>query len=369
MVTGSARFDPRSQAGNLEAVSFTFVVGDSDKNTEIGGMTINSGSAETSGFQGVLCDRGNLREYHGAAEPTPASTLLHDLTIVGYADGVDVAISGTDAAMSGCNLRAVRTTLRSDDVGIWTFGCGEEAETPRTRAIAVGLVVDQSNFDAIRAIGINQWDCTAFLTVTASQFESSPVGIAAVRHDPGPANLIIEDNLFRSLSGAGIQLVRGAGVRRLVGNTFIGINGERTTQAADRAAAIVLDADNQVDTFPQIELARDNHIIANDVGIALRGRSPIFGTLDFGRPGDPGNNVIRCNATTVGSAVLGHDLLVDAPVAADAKLLFSGNVWDHLPPTTDASVNGADIVVGPRALPQLDTSSPRVGKDCPSRYP
>lgn len=190
------------------------------------------------------------------------------------------------------------------------------------------------------------WDCTRWLAVRDSFFYASDIGIACVNHDAPVTHAILERNKLDHMFRMGISFGPAAAIDRLVGNLFYAISGGPAATVGHRGVGLVLDDANDAHVYPQVRLARDNEFIGNDVGIELRGRGPATGTLDFGRPGDPGRNVFRCNATHDGSAVAGHDVVVRAPLGRGARLQLAGNVWDHAPPTL-GDANGADVDAAP----------------------
>ncbi len=320
-----------------------------------------------------MCDRGNLGEYTGTAPPPPASTVLSDV-VLGPNYYYGVVVAGNDD--TGCNVRLVRTKVIHDHIGLWAVGCGSG---DWSRAVAID--VEDSLVSGLRdasgeGIGINPWDCTAWLSVTKTSFEDGDTGIVAVRHSEGPpyvfpdgpAYIVLEGNAFHDLTRAGIVLRRAAAIARLDDNGFSTMTAPRTAQAADRAVSLLIDNDNEASASASIERARGNVFSVSDIGIEVRSRFPLGGTFDFGRPDDPGGNLLRCNATRDGSAVAGHDILIDAPDGGNAHLYFAGNIWDHATPTRGED-NGADIAAQ-AALPGLDVSHSTTTKaECAARRP
>src|SRR5262249_10904159 len=158
-------------------------------------------------------------------------------------------------------------------------------------------------------------------------------GLDIVNHDKPYTHVEIERTSFHDLRIAGIGIGRAARIDRLVDDDFANITGGPAAMIANRAMGIVIDGGNEPHAYPQVALARGNSCIDNDVAVELRGQFPVTGVVDFGRADDPGKNVLRCNATSDGSNIGGHDLVLRTTIAPSAHVSFAGDVWDHAPPS------------------------------------
>jgi hypothetical protein len=346
-VVGVGKHDATGTGVFADPMTATFVVGDDRASMAIAKLSILGNIDHPTGI-GVICDRGNLRTLDVAPPALPAASFVaSDVEIAGYDNGV---IAGYTLRGTACNARVERAVFHDDFTGAWALGCGGVDDPGQ---FATALDIEASKFekmttlsnDKVHGLGVRGWDCTRWIIVRDSKFVSSDMGIAVVNHEPGATLLTIEHNWFQELRSYGVAVGRAASIERLVGNTFAGISPGLPTAIGTRGVGLILDGGNEEHAYPQVRYARDNAFTGNDVGIEFRGRFPIRGTFDFGRSDDPGKNTIRCNSTLDGTPIVGHDLVVRAQVASDAKLLFAGNVWDHVPPTGDEA-NGADIDVG-----------------------
>ena len=351
-VIGTGTWDPRGTAAGDDEQHVTVVVGDDRATTRIGGMSFAPGAISADlGTVGVQCDRGSLGELDHAADAGPPSTVLHDVEVASYTIGV---IATDTSRGTGCALRLERGFVHHDHWGVWGLGCGLVSQPPPQ--ITAGVDVADSRFVEMRdahggdGIGIAIWDCTRWFTLRGSTVGSNDVGVAAVNHWTPTTHIVIEHDNFVDNLQTGVAIGRAARIDRLVGNTFEGNSGGPARMIADRGFGLVLDGSNEPHASPGVLFARNNSFMENDVAIELRGGVGFGGPIDFGRADDPGHNELRCNRTIDGSAVPGHDVVVSGRVAPHAQLWFAGDVWDHAPPTTGATPNGADVEAPPRAL-------------------
>ena len=113
-------------------------------------------------------------------------------------------------------------------------------------------------------------------------------------------------------------------VQRLEGNWFANNLGD-----ADDAAAIALYLEEG--ELPRVR-ARRNRLTSNDIAVTIRGNGPIprDAELDFGRPGDPGDNRFLCSGFRRGRRTGGH-VVVEIPAEPGAILHLAGNQWGTLP--------------------------------------
>jgi hypothetical protein len=197
--------------------------------------------------------------------------------------------------------------------------------------------------------GVTVEDGAAHVNVKRNTFTNGDWGVRIAQHPTMMSgNFVIDDNQFTNLHVTGVMLGLEVLVQSLQRNTFSGI----TSSGSTPAVALQLENDNPpFPYFAGIARARDNQFIGNDVAIQWVGNGSINAVAgvpptDFGTSADPGHNVFRCNST-VASAQAGFDLLVGVPSDGTAQLLFTGNYWDHIPPTTSTqstAANGTDIV-------------------------
>ena len=188
-------------------------------------------------------------------------------------------------------------------------------------------------------------------------------------YDPGAADahFVIEDNTFDSLTLLGIEVGQAAVIDSFQRNSFTAISA-----SAGEPPAIALNMSGDTapaSRFAMIARARGNQFIGNDIAIHWKGVGPIGRSSDFGKVGDLGNNVFRCNSTAASSAS-GYD--IDFGVAGDGAttLYFAGNAWDNVPPTMvtqGTAPNGTDIYAETSPAPLLVTDgATRAMAACPS---
>jgi hypothetical protein len=163
-------------------------------------------------------------------------------------------------------------------------------------------------------------------------------------------------------------------INKLIKNKFEGITSG--PGGAEPAAAIVLYAHSSSSSAPEIELARGNIIVGNDIGIHWKGPTLIGpdrnGKItDFGNKDEDGENTFACNATLSGSTP-GGDLVFDIDAAAGAApMAFMGNQWDHVAPHAAAKVapNGQDIAFsGSAAANVIQTGNDKPAPACVAPY-
>jgi hypothetical protein len=365
-IIGTGAYEPPTRhGGGTYAGGHTLVIGDPAGATALRGLSLEAGGEPEVGLYGVTCDSGNLAAP--SRDPDlPASTVLADVAV---GPGYEVAVLVSSSTTHACNLRLERARIHGNLNGVFTAGCASASENawadpmPYNRLEVVDSTFTRIHWGTGDGYGLVGGDCLAGLEVRGTRFEDGDSGLAVIRH-PRPAvagRVVVEKSSFARQRRLGLALNRGAILDRLVDCFFIGNSAGPAATAAGRAVAILIDGGAQAELFPQVRLARGNTIFENDVGIELRGDGAARGTLDFGRADDPGRNLIRCNATIEGSAVPGHDILVRTPMAADARLWFAGNVWDHAPPTSGAD-NGADVVGA-----VVDAAGATAGGECKSR--
>jgi hypothetical protein len=369
-IVGAGRIDHGAAGGVFDLpFSATLVIGDVRDHVAIRDVAVASEAASPElGIFGVVCDRGTMTAFDGA--PPPANTELSRLIIgPGYEAALVVGTS-SHPAPTGCNLTLTGSTLKSSYFGAWVLGCGTgDVPIPVAAAIGDGSEPGRNYFRSLRApgstgSGLRVWDCTRSLTVRSNTFEDSDTGINVIRHLDAPAahDLVVEGNKLHALTRYGAIFSRAAIVDRFDDNWIFEVSG-RPSSAAERAVGLVLDGGGEHPPgFPQIRRARHNRIVTSDVGIELRGTSARVGDrrslLDFGRPDDPGHNLLHCNGTERGAAIPGYDVHVAVASDGSGSLLLAGNTWDHVPPriVRGPADNGTEVVLPAGAAPALDTS-------------
>ncbi|HEY1818185.1 MAG TPA: protein kinase [Kofleriaceae bacterium] len=348
--------------GPLRSVSAAFEIGDARGRVELRALAIEGETAAPEyGRFGIVCDRGNLVEFT-PADPPPANTRLAGLTVGPGFDQAIVVTAKHDAEHDGCNLALVGSIVRGSYGGLWTTGCSDRGDLVPVRAeVGDDTETGRNVFEGIRnpgarASAINVWDCTRDIVIRRNTLVDGDSGLMITRHPPGPmtpviAHVVVAHNRFQGMTWVGVGLFDVARIDELDGNSFFANIG-----SALRSTALLLDpAEQEPPLYPSIGRARHNTFARNDVGLELRGRllqgaAPI----DFGHPGDPGDNTFACNSTERATSP-GFDVLLGPTVRTDRPLPFVGNRWDHVPPTIGHdSVNGTDIETSQPA--GLDTS-------------
>jgi hypothetical protein len=367
-VVGTGHFDSKAAGMAENPLEVTVLAGDPVATVELSGMAISSGQEPEMGLYGVIGNGGNVGSSSTTAPP-PANTILKNLTL---GPGYDVAVAPfVSSERNGSNLRLEHSTVRRSYNGLITWGCGLVDGLP----IGVSIEVVDTLFSGIRApmasggVGVIAGDCVTRAVVRGCTFRDSDAGVEFFNHaPPTAATMVIEGSGFHALKNYGVWLARAGHLDRLVDNEFMDISGGSAPTVAQRGVGLIIDSVNQTGFYPQVKLARRNTFVNSDVGIELRGEAEVMGTLDFGRPDDPGKNLIRCNATVDGAAVAGHDLLIRAAVDPQARLRFSGNIWDHAPPAAETR-NGGDLAADV-ALPDIDVSGATAARSgCSARIP
>jgi hypothetical protein len=373
-IQGTGTHDSAAGFGAVtEPMSATIVIGDHGAPTSLSALTLASGHPPVAGEHGVVCDRGNRSGQWGGGE-TP-TTVLDDVVVgPGYDVGV-YAVTSFIPAPSGCNIALEHSRITQDHFGVWVRGGDEGLHVGLTAAVTADDTHFVGNHSSLWAggFGIVAWDSAAWVHVRDSRFEDSDNGVLVVNHfDNGErvlnfrdlpvqhTDVILERNSFRFLTHAGVWLQRDAHVARLADNQFL-LDG----------IGLLLDGDRNPGELPQIH-ARGNSFTGNDVAILLRADNPLPQVVDFGRPDDPGGNLIRCNAAAPGAATTGHDVVLEIGDPLGLRLSFAGDIWDHAPPTmapATGAANGVDVVYDGTRPPAIDLSGATAEVGCNDRPP
>jgi hypothetical protein len=375
IIEGIGPLDHTGAGGALNIMTkATIVAGDTMRPSTISNLTVRpspSPATPTIGEYGVFCDQGSALQT--VANPPqagyPAPTLsLAALTVgPGYEYGVAVTNSTVPAA-TGCNLKMVSSTVTGNYNGMWVVGCGTGGPGGIV-AVQVGdmtagsgnLLSKNGNGTANSGPAVVVWDCSSPVRFYNNTFDSDNIGIAIAQHPrldptiPVVDYIDIQNNTFSNLTNVGIDLNTAAVIDQLIGNTFTNITA--AVAHGYRGAGLIVNGSNgsAKNYRPQVKRARNNQFIGNDEAVEFRGFVPIVPdpdgiNTDFGVASDPGNNVFRCNSTPMAATLPGWDLYVSAPAANGGTLNFSGNQWDHSPPTQVTSpssnaANGTDVVL------------------------
>ncbi len=331
-----------------------FVVGDPVRPATFAALTLlPSAAAPLDKSIGILCDQGNAPQPGDAlGEPT----LVVDRVVVGpnFAVGLVATTTWTPVA-SGCNARVTGSAFSDGAAGIWAVGCNS-GQTPPAAALAHSFVAlrvgDGTAGNTFRRFalggagaGVVVWSCASSIDVHGNGFADSETGILMIRwvaDTAAPTHVSLVANTFDSLRVAGVWLNRALVVDELRDNSFSGIPS---------ALLISGDDSNEPATFPAVANARGNQFVGNGTAVALKGvpNQAYAGAtprIDFGRAGDPGNNVFRCNSSMGGAAAAGYDVILDASPKALASTSFVGNFWDHAPPTTVTAATAQTVADG-----------------------
>ncbi|WP_394833400.1 protein kinase [Pendulispora rubella] len=367
VIVGTGLVDTAGPGGTLYRGAVrayaTIVLGDETATTELRGISLQPGEGMLAEHFGVVCDRGSVP---GSGSPNT------------FIEGVDfgpdfsvglVASTITRPAPSGCNARISGSTFHDLYTGIWAVGCGVgEHEGSSSVSLEIGHDASPGNLFA-RIHGtkrdggaIATWSCTS-VRIEGNVVRESEIGIWMTRHAVQPAGYAaIRHNEFRDLSVMGLYMEGASSLDELTDNVFTGItSGSHPTPAA----AVVLHA-MVAKGFPRLRRARNNRIIENDTGVAVRSKSSWPSTndgpmIDFGTSSDLGLNDFHCNARV--SEGTGYDVIIDAPALAAPQASFVGNSWDHDPPTVEhrprRPSNGADFIyLHPTSGPLIDLREP-----------
>jgi hypothetical protein len=350
-------------------VFVTILGGDANAPVRVSGLTLEWPGAVDQNTHGILCDRGNAVE---ATTPPPAPSLVLDSMVVrgsGYSTGV-IAASSAVPSRSGCNLRVTATSFEQLEHGVWGVGDASGPGLPVNVAIGNGTATGASTFRQIanpQAVGngVLVWDMVTHMRIDHAVFEDSEAGIGAVQHVVGasfvPNDLAVRDCTFQRLTAYGISIEGAMVLAELSNSTFTSI----TATAGASAMALRIQLANIPSPYsPRVARARGNVFLGNDAAIVLDGTltyssSPKVTPTDFGRSGDPGGNVFRCNSAPTSSGLRGFDVVIGVPSDGAASMTFAGNQWDRVPPSSaDAAsaANGTELAFGASPRIAIDVS-------------
>lgn len=376
VIRGQGLIDLASRGGPiLVPFAVSMMAGDNNAPTEIADLTLVSTATGTQNEPtGIYCDAGNA-SYELAGYPPPNTTLRNIHAGQGFMHIV-YSTTHTVPEDGGCNLAVSNSTLSQGHDGVFSLGCG----TGNPGRVPSAVRVEDSTFIDL-TVAVRVWDCSRFNVVRDSRFYGGDYGVAVEQRpeaDGSHNRFQISGNLFQEQGVAGLLLFRSVEVQDLSDNIFRGIR--KLAGSIEKTAALRLISRSEVgapanNKFPRLR-ARRNLFTGNDAGLTfdfiIDDQAPIpvaiNTAIDFGRPGDPGQNVFACNRTLDGSAERGFDVGVLMEGDGGGEILLAGNAWDHAPPTRalfgDAP-NGIDLMA-PADTVSIDVSGAIIaGQPCP----
>jgi hypothetical protein len=347
----------------------------SEERVEINGLALAGTGSVGSSIYGIIAVGGNASQSDPPPTPFPEpSSLLDGVEISGYYVGVLASNTRT----SGANLRMVRSSIVHNRIGVLAQGCG--FSQPRGPMVALeigGSTADGNIFtnnDDYVALAV--WGCVERLRVIGNEFRDNNLGLHLDEYTSyeSPDLLpVLRDNTFASNSEGGVAIHHLGSVALLENNRFEGNVAPPSSTSA--AMGVKLGPSGSDAVSPKILRARGNRFIGNDVGLWFWANGVITdGLVDFGRPGDPGNNVFRCNGSPVAQRT-GFDVGLDPDLPSGMIVHFAGNEWDHTPPTEriaapEAAPNGADLLKTANKAWTLDVTGSRLATvPCPNGFP
>jgi len=342
IVSGQGVYEP-----SLELT--TMIVGDLAGKTAISDLTIKAAPGDTGDRStGITCDRGNL--VNGTTVPPPFSTRLENITLgPGFENGLIVTNSDKPSP-SGCNLAVKRTLFHDCQRGIFQRDAHQHATRQPT-----ALDADSNVFAAnTPGAAIRIWGGPFTVRIANNQFTSGAYGIYVVKHpDDGVPSIAIEHNHFFGLTQPVLRLEYWARVERFDDNNI----------SFNQAVAVQIYGNR--DAAPYIR-ARRNHISDNHGGVEIIGEDglPRHAVIDFGRPDDPGKNILRCSYKQGDRP----ELTVQGAASPGAQLLFHGNEWDHVPPRRSfGAAANTDLRIVDAPAPEIDLGGAVTGGTCMPR--
>jgi hypothetical protein len=345
VIVGSGDFDHSAAGGAFnETYHLTILAGDTTGAITISGLTLlPSVPSAAPQYFGVFCDRGN------AASASDGLTTLDGVTLgPGYHQAV-MATTSTSPSSTGCNLRMVSSKITGVWVGIYGQGC-ELGTGQAPVALDVGSDDPEkgNSFSWIRTVtndgyGVLAQACVAKGVFRNNEFVDSARGIQIDQREHGTAinSFTIRGNRFERLSVTGLWIYGYPPVvQEISDNTFQTIQRTLANDRQFRAIGLT------ISSGPRALKVRRNKFIGNDIGVLLVSNSINYSSSqppsDFGTDAEPGENVFRCNSTSV---LGGADVRVELP--GSGIVPFVGNQWDHVPPTAlggGLQSDGVDIL-------------------------
>jgi hypothetical protein len=372
IVQGLGYFDLAAAGGGLGVIVETaFVMGDVKAITNVSNLTFRAPTGMVRDTAGLLCDRGTASPALESA--TPPNTIIDGVTIEGFGVGIEDTYS--TQPRSGCNLKLTSSSIRLGVAGVFAYGCDRASEVPTSLEIGGDTEGSGNLFESLRAwpsglggAGVGLYDCVTHVTVRNNTFRNSAIGLSVTQLRIPPRNTFtVTNNKFQDLTDYGVGIFGATAiVRDLSGNIFTNISG---VMKGALAFGLLLDPLDDP-TVPVVKV-RGNQFIGNDVGVEFRSSGTAFSegleVSDFGTVSDPGRNVFSCNSTSIAS-MPGADVRFAIASDSGVTLPFSGNFWDHAPPTrasTDA--DGVDVVMVSSQSPGMDMSASSVAANaCPT---
>ena len=310
---------PRGSAAAND-VAATILVGDAAKASTVAHLSIQSPLANAPGSDGIVCDRGTT----AGPGPTPANTLIDDVTLDGFPIGLNVMSS--PSPRSGCAARLTRSTVKNGSFGVvaagWSSGYVQLVSVQLGDGTADGGNVFQNLQENPGALGTGaglvSLDAVTGVQVVHNTFVGSDqaIWVAQTTASSPSSGMNIENNDIGSMTMSGFRIWGPTVISKLMGNTFHDVTTV-PVNAPYVGPALALQS-NGTPALPTVVTARGNSFFGNDVGVFVRSSDSIpSATVDFGTSTDPGGNAFRCNASPVprnnGS---GGDVIIALPNAA-----------------------------------------------------
>ena len=359
-IQGTGALDHSAAGGALNGAAYnvTILTGDQTGTTTLSGLTItNTLTVATASYLGVFCDQGNAANTISAPPPAPlptATTVLSGVAIgPKYDYGIIAATTTTPASLGGCNLKVVGSAIDGNNNGLWVVGCGAGiGKISVATALGDGTAAGGNSFtntkNAGGGIGVLGYDCVSPLTLDNNTFDGDDNGVVCTNHSgaaggdgtlPQADVYEVRNNVFKNISGTGLEADRGVVIDQLVGNSFTNVSSGASS--ATPAAALRFTTTNS-----QVTKARGNTIVGNDIGIDVEASAFVAGTrpsFDWGSAADPGKNVFACNSSAhIGG--IGGDFRFEMATGSTVTIPLAGNKWDHVPPMQSATAaDGLDV--------------------------
>jgi hypothetical protein len=357
IVRGAGSDDHRQAGGAIATVHpATFVVGESEARVRLSQLAVmgDRGDRLESYSVGIFCDRGNAQP---AGTPQPEPNVVVDHVTIGR--GYEIGILVSNSRQSGCNLSLTSSRMSELMCGVWIVGCGTgpgEGHAWMPVAAQIGAPAQGNLFERflrdntnVPGAAVRMWDCSAQLIMQGNTARDTLMGLDLAQHD-GLPRVIVADNTFANLHGAGVRAGAYAVIDELRDNTFRWI-GDAPSNGLEAGAL-------QLREHSQLKRARGNHLVANAAGVIISGDAITpRRIIDFGRDDDKGNNSFSCNSA-LNDRGRGFDVLVDVARGSTAPLGFAGNQWDRSPPGRGdlaSAPNGTDLVLRRGTAPTVIT--------------
>jgi len=362
-------------AWGTSANKATIVTGDKSAVTRIANLRLLSGTQSiTQNSSAIFCNRGN-------GQPPGAPRLEPTLIVDGvtFDAQYDQSLAVTNSMMpeaSACNVRVISSTFRNSANGIANNACGgtDDTDTYSSLEIGDGNAAHANLFDNLAADGlcagdaVRIWGCSSWTSIRGNLFNRGERAVTLAYGGQPDQYVEIIGNTFKSQADGSLQVLISAQVDELSSNQFTlddALGFECNVQDVGRPSAAIRLWDYGRNTSPRIAHARNNSFIGNRVAVRFEGNTE-FDPSDFGTVDDPGGNTFSCNSNVDG---FGFDVRQSAHTAADKRMLFAGNYWDHSIPTLSTSEsNGLDYWLDSSGPAPLLDNAKLANTTCPKNF-